>query len=51
MDLYLLECQPFAGNSGSPVFFQLEPLRNPWQLSLGGPKIYLGGVMTGSFLH
>lgn len=51
MDLYLLECQSFGGNSGSPVFFQLNPLRRPGRLSLGGPNIFLAGVMTGSFLH
>lgn len=50
-DLYLLECQSFDGNSGSPVFFQLNPLRKPGQLSLGGPQIFLAGVMSGSFLH
>ena len=50
LDLYLLECQSFGGNSGSPVFFQLNPLRNPGQLSLGGPVIFLAGVMKGSFL-
>lgn len=48
--LYLLECQSFGGNSGSPVFFQLNPLRKPGQLSLGGPVIFLAGVMKGSFL-
>lgn len=26
LDLLLLECQSFGGNSGSPVFFQLNPL-------------------------
>jgi hypothetical protein len=41
LDLYLLECQSFAGNSGSPVFFQAQP---------GGP-IFLAGVMKGSFMQ
>lgn len=50
-DLYLLECQSFGGNSGSPVFFQLSPMRKPGQLSLGAPQIFLAGVMSGSFLH
>lgn len=49
-DLYLLECQSYGGNSGSPVFFQLNPLRKPGQLSLGGPIIFLAGIMKGSFL-
>lgn len=50
MDLYLLECQSFGGNSGSPVFFQLNPMRKPGQINLGGPVIFLAGLMTGSFL-
>jgi len=50
LDLYLLECQSFGGNSGSPVFFQLNPMRKPGQLSLGGPIIFLAGLMTGSFI-
>jgi len=50
MDLYLLECQSFGGNSGSPVFFQLDLLRKPGQISIGGPVIFLAGLMTGSFL-
>lgn len=51
MDLYLLECQSFGGNSGSPVFFNLSPMRKPGQISIGGPNILLAGVMTGSFLE
>lgn len=51
MDLLLLECQSFGGNSGSPVFYQLNPFRKPGQISIGGPKIFLAGIMTGSFLH
>ena len=49
IDLYLLECQSFGGNSGSPVFFQLNPFRIPNKLRLGQPQIYLGGIMKGSF--
>ncbi len=51
MDLLLLECQSFGGNSGSPVFYQLNPLRKPGQISMGGPIVFLAGIMTGSFLH
>jgi len=51
MDLLLLECQSFGGNSGSPVFFQLNPLRKPGQMTLGGQTIFLAGIMTGSFLQ
>jgi hypothetical protein len=49
LELYLLECQSFGGNSGSPVFFQLSPYRKPGVIEIGPPKIYLAGVMTGSF--
>lgn len=41
LELYLLECQSYAGNSGSPVFYQ--PHAN-------GP-ILLAGVMKGSFIQ
>ena len=50
LDLYLLECQSYGGNSGSPVFFQLSPIRKPGQINFGGPMIFLAGVMSGSFL-
>jgi len=50
MDLYLLECQSFGGNSGSPVFFQLSPIRKPGQITIGMP-ILLAGIMSGSFLN
>lgn len=51
LDLYLLECQSFGGNSGSPVFFNLNPMRKLGQLSLGGPAIFLAGLMMGSFFN
>ena len=51
MDLLLLECQSFGGNSGSPVFYQLNPLRKPGQISMGGPIVFLAGIMLGSFLN
>lgn len=51
LDLYLLECQSYGGNSGSPVFFQVNQMyRTPGQINLAGPVIILGGVMTGSFM-
>lgn len=50
LDLYLLETQSFAGNSGAPVFFYLGATREPGVLILGGPKLLLAGVMKGSFL-
>lgn len=49
MDLILLECPSFGGNSWSPVFFSLSPTRNPWSITLGWPNIFLGGVMTWCF--
>lgn len=49
-DLYLLECQSFGGNSGSPVFFELNPLRKSGAITLGPRQFFLAGVMTGTFL-
>lgn len=49
LDLYLLECQSFGGNSGSPVFFQLNPFRNLGELRQS--QIFLAGIMMGSFLN
>jgi hypothetical protein len=51
LDLYLMETQSFGGNSGSPVFFNLNPSRNPGEIVLGAPQLYLAGVMKGSFLN
>lgn len=48
-ELYLLEIQSFGGNSGSPVFFYLGPIRNPRAINIGPPKILLAGVMIGYF--
>jgi len=48
--LYLVECQSFGGNSGSPVFFNLSPTREPGIIAVGGPKISLAGIVKGSFL-
>lgn len=50
LDLYLIECQSFGGNSGSPVFFYLGVTREPGSVILGGTKLLLAGVMKGSFL-
>lgn len=50
VDLYLLECQSFGGNSGSPVFFDLNPLRKPGQINTG-KQVFLAGIMTGCFLN
>jgi len=50
MDLYLVELQSFGGNSGSPVFFYLNPTRKAGTIVLGPSKILLAGIMKGSFL-
>lgn len=50
LDLYLIECQSFGGNSGSPVFFYLGATREPGSVVIGGTKLLLAGVMKGSFL-
>jgi len=49
VDLYLMECLSFGGNSGSPVFFQLNPFREPGSVKLGKPQMFLAGVMKGHF--
>jgi len=52
VDLYLMECQSYGGNSGSPVFFDLERFNqtDKNQIKISN-KIYLAGIMTGSFRH
>lgn len=50
-DLYLLECQSFGGNSGSPVFYYFGGDRDPNQFRIGNPDIYLAGIMKGTFLN
>lgn len=48
LDLYLLECEAYRGNSGSPVFFNL--LREQGRkLDEQGSNIYLAGIMMGNF--
>lgn len=51
LDLYLVETQSYGGNSGAPVFFNLDLMRRkPGQLLLGaGNKLLLAGVMKGTF--
>lgn len=50
VNLYLIECQTFGGSSGSPVFFNLNPMREPGVIAVGGLKISLAGIVKGSFL-
>lgn len=51
LDLYLMETQSFGGNSGSPVFFNLNPTRDPGMIVIGAPQVFVAGVMKGSFLN
>lgn len=49
-DLYLIESSAYGGNSGSPVFFYLEPERKPGGIMLSAnPILRLAGVIKGSF--
>lgn len=50
LELYLMECFSFGGNSGSPVFFQLNNNRNISKITIGKPpEIFLAGVIKGMF--
>jgi len=51
LDLYLVETQSFGGNSGSPVFFWLNPTRDSNTLAIAPPILLLAGIMKGSFLN
>jgi len=48
--LYLAECQSFGGNSGSPVFFEVNAKLKKGEIPVGPPTVYLAGVVKGSFL-
>lgn len=50
LDLLLLECQSYGGNSGSPVFFSLKPWSKPSTTDLTH-KFFLAGIMKGSFIN
>jgi hypothetical protein len=45
-DLYLMECQSIAANSGAPVFFEISLMRRPQFLP---QRLFLAGVMKGHF--
>lgn len=49
MDLYLIESWSYGGNSGSPVFFYLGVDSKPGALLFGPGKVYLAGIVMGSF--
>jgi len=48
--LYLAECQSFGGNSGSPVFFEVNAKLKKGEILIGPPIVYLAGIVKGSFL-
>jgi hypothetical protein len=52
LDLYLVECQSFGGNSGSPVFFSISAGRdlpdNLRLVSVAPPSLFLASLMFGS---
>jgi hypothetical protein len=45
-DLYLMECQSYAANSGSPAFFYISLTRHPPFMQ---QRLYLAGVVKGHF--
>ena len=47
VELFFAECQSFPGNSGSPVFLQLGPTRQPGAITLAPERLMLLGVMLG----
>ncbi|MBI4344467.1 MAG: trypsin-like peptidase domain-containing protein [Euryarchaeota archaeon] len=47
VELFFAECQSFPGNSGSPVFLQLGPTRQPGTITLAPERLMLLGVMLG----
>lgn len=49
-NLYLVECQSFGGNSGSPVFFEVNAKLKKGEWAIGPPSVYLAGIVKGSFL-
>jgi tetratricopeptide (TPR) repeat protein len=48
-DAFLAEITSFGGNSGSPVFLRISPLREAEGLNLSGYRYLLLGVMQGFF--
>ena len=49
IDLYLMECQSFGGNSGSPVFFYLDSRVRSNTVNTKQVQILLAGIMKGNF--
>lgn len=44
---HFVECFPFGGNSGSPVFLKFGPTRRAGEISVGQEKYFLLGIMKG----
>lgn len=49
IDLYLMECQSYGGNSGAPVFFYLNPRVRNSTINLEPTRTFLAGIMKGNF--
>ena len=48
--LYLIECQSYGGNSGSPVFFRIEPKKSFLGFKrINEPEFLLAGVLKGGY--
>lgn len=47
VEVYLTEWKSWGGMSGSPVFIFFAPDRNPGSISIGGPTIFLLGLVHG----
>lgn len=48
-ELYLMEANAYAGNSGAPVFFYLGADRQPGSIIIGDPVLKLAGIISGRF--
>ena len=46
---HFVECFPFGGNSGSPVFLKFGPTRRSNQLVVGPERYFLLGIMKGHY--
>lgn len=49
LELYLMECLSFGGNSGAPVFFKPDRLREIETMKIKGETYFLAGIMKGYF--
>lgn len=47
MRFHFVECFPFGGNSGSPVFLRFGPTRRAGTIVVGQDKYFLLGIMKG----